>query len=293
MQCCSSARLWLVVFDTGMDQSPYGEESEPDESSSNGVDDIAKLREQLVAARAELIAARETLLRVRPDSRDQQRRDDQQVIDLYTTATDRLADDQAAIRASGVRLLDRILDRRELVSVYDWDLVLATCADHLRARDPDAPATVDADAAAALLRRRLPLSNPLFKIPVLDLRGMKVRAIDLHDVDLYRSRLADATIDDSDLRGIRLEAADLRRVRLRNVDLRGAKLGYVDFTGACLDGVNLTGAGLNSADFTDIQQWVGVDLSATDLTYTTGLTDEMIAQAVTDRDTKLPRRSRF
>ena len=99
-----------------------------------------------------------------------------------------------------------------------------------------------------------------------------------------------------DLRAANLEGANLSRTKfempnLAGANFRGAKMVDVDFSGSMLNGIcfdraNLRNANLRGADLTDAS-FEGTDLRAADLSTAT-VTRQQVAQAMTDRYTKLP-----
>jgi len=78
----------------------------------------------------------------------------------------------------------------------------------------------------------------------------------LHGANFRRAKLVDADFRDSALAGICFDGADLRRANLRGADL----------TNTSLDGADLRGADLSTAT----------------------ITEQQVARAITDSDTKLP-----
>lgn len=144
------------------------------------------------------------------------------------------------------------------------------------------------------------LAGLIFRRPVLcdvsfagaDLTGAKWRSADRS----FIGSAAASTKCGVDLRAANLEGANLSLTTfeepwLVGTNFRGAKIVDVDFSGSrlkgiCFDGAVLLNANLRGADLTDAS-FKGADLRAADLSTAT-VTRQQVAQAITDRDTKLP-----
>ena len=214
---------------------------------------------------------------------------DKQFTDRFNSAVDHLGSADRAVRAGGVRALERIMND----SPTDRNRVLETLTGYLRQHIgrgattavTEPPADDIAAAVAALRRPRTRGKNPAEE--PLNLRGVQLCNANLHKITLRNAYLIDA-----DLRGADLSDAVLVQVRLDGATLFDADLTGADLTGAKLAGArlraaNLGGALLPGADITDADL-SGTDLRGTDLSEVLGLTSEQIDKARINDHTRLP-----
>ena len=125
---------------------------------------------------------------------------------------------------------------------------------------------------------------------------------DLHGANLRKADLSAADLREANLSGAFLQGADLYKANLSGANLKGAKLSNADLSRATLIDVNLTQADLERADLSSADlssatlskanlagvNLVGAILEGADLSTAVGLTREQIAEALTDRSTRLP-----
>lgn len=100
------------------------------------------------------------------------------------------------------------------------------------------------------------------------LSGINLREARMSGVDLNGATLREAILEEADLSGANLSNADLSKARLGRANLSGANLLLADLSNARLSRANLSGANL-----------YGADLNRTDLTGTTGWTEEQLNKA--------------
>ncbi|WP_410655766.1 pentapeptide repeat-containing protein [Amycolatopsis sp. lyj-112] len=215
---------------------------------------------------------------------------DKQFTDRFNAAIDHLGSADETVRAGGVRALDRILHD----SPADRNRVLASLTGFLRHRTVAAssPDHDDISAALAALRNRgLPPKRQAGDNP-LDLRGIRVAQTVLREMPLHRADLSSAELTGTVLADADLGETRLCQATLINADLSGAVLAKADLTDTRLSRANLSsadlrGATLRGADFAGAV-FDGTDIRGTDLTESRGLTEEQLAQALTDPATSTP-----
>ncbi|MFD8500666.1 pentapeptide repeat-containing protein [Amycolatopsis sp. NPDC059657] len=215
---------------------------------------------------------------------------DKQFTDRFNAAIDHLGSADETVRAGGVRALDRILHD----SPTDRNRVLESLTGFLRHHTvaTGSPDHDDASAALAALRNRgFPPKRKTEDSP-LDLRGVRVGGANLRDLRLRQADLSAAELTGAILTRAGLGQARLHQATLINADLSGADLRDADLTDARLSRTNLTSADLrgvatSGTDFTGATL-KSTDLRGTDLSECRGLTEEQLAQAVTDHETTLP-----
>ncbi|MGW4826331.1 pentapeptide repeat-containing protein [Amycolatopsis japonica] len=212
---------------------------------------------------------------------------DKQFTDRFNAAIDHLGSPEETVRAGGVRALDRIL--RD--SPSDRNRVLESITGFIRHRTLTAGSAHQDDVAAALavLRNRGPATKRAGTESPLDLRKVRVGEANLRGAVLSDADLSSAELTRTVLSGARLDQARLCQASLIGSDLSNADLRDADLSDARLAGANLTSADLRGsiargADFTGATL-DGADVRGADLTGSRGLTDEVLATALTDHDT--------
>lgn len=114
------------------------------------------------------------------------------------------------------------------------------------------------------------------------LNGVRLKRAQLAHADLHGAFLLRSDLQCANLESARLEAAILRETNLHGSDLRHARIDGADLFSADLSGADLRDASL-SATFLKRANLCGADLSTAH-----GLTQSQIAEALGDRETRLP-----
>lgn len=114
------------------------------------------------------------------------------------------------------------------------------------------------------------------------LNGVRLSCAQLAHADLHR-----AFLQRSDLHCANLVSASLEQAILRETDLHGSDLRHARFDGADLFSADLSGADLRDANLT-ATFLKRANLCGADLSSAHGLTQSQIAEALGDRDTRLP-----
>jgi Pentapeptide repeats (8 copies) len=248
-----------------------------------------------------------------------------QITERFTRAVEQLADEKLDIRLGGIYALERIARDSETHYEPVMEVLTAFLREHARwhpetaALEPvsageeprdsqQAPETpelrVDFQATATVLERRdRSHERPHY---VLDLRGVDLHGawlpdahleeVNLSGANLSRAYLLEADLRATNLTGTNLSRAYLLRANLSAADLSAADLSWADLAGATFFVTKLIAANLFRADLTGAK--LGGDLfaarlfearlSGADLSGAVRLTNEQLAGAITDEETKLP-----
>ena len=117
--------------------------------------------------------------------------------------------------------------------------------------------------------------------------GMQGKRADLSGATLRGAYLSGADLRKATLRGANLRGADLSRADLRLATLREADLSRTDLSGADLSGANLRGADLRGANLSGANL-SGANLNGANLRGVGNLTEDQLADALSDETTTLP-----
>lgn len=271
------------------------------------LDATGAIRSQVAAAVGYVVAAGTLAYTIRKFALDR----DKQYTDRFTKAVEQLGSTDVAVRAGGIRALERLLHECGRGEARERDRILRTVTGYLRARrlttnesrDTSAgrPRWIEPDditAAIATLRDR---GAPKGR-DILDLRGMDVGPINLSSIDLRQADLSGAQLDGVDITGAALARARLIGTSLVGADLSGAVLDHVDGAGLVLvnciarstdlRSCDLAGATITDADLSDARLddavLVRTDLRGADLRGATGLTEAQLQRSIIDPATSLP-----
>jgi hypothetical protein len=178
-----------------------------------------------------------------------------QITERYTEAIAQLGDSNQAVRTGAMYALERIgrnsqIDHWPIVEVLTAYVRQKAAWKPENANRPPCPLPSDIQAALNVLAQR-------------KWRQTETRRISLVDTDLRRAYLAEG----------HFEGAYLPHAHLEEATLNGAHFQRADLTNACLTGATLKGTHLHGAD----------------LTSAIGLTVSQIGEALTDKETRLPR----
>lgn len=117
-----------------------------------------------------------------------------------------------------------------------------------------------------LFQGKADLDGRLFRLDVLDLRGIDLKDRDLSNADLSQTSLTEANLSGAKLTGANLEHADLSGAKLIGASLEQADLSNANLMHADVTNANLRSADLSGADLTDVNVF-GADFTSAKLEY--------------------------
>ena len=215
-----------------------------------------------------------------------------QVTDRFAKAVDQLGADKIDTRLGAIYSLERLMkdsaDDEPAILSRSFQRSSGTVATSLAIAIRTLPDALvpDIQASLTVLGRRPNAAAPANrKIDLSGARlvGAKIPHALFAGANLHGSVFSEANLDGADLRGVDMSGSVLANASVRNATLSNSDLTSIDLSNTNLMGSNLGGAKLGGKPTLTNANLLGANLS------TTQVDNKLLASAITDANTVLPR----